>query len=146
MPLISLQTDIHHFGLVTGPVQIHIDHLFRLYLLHIHDTEGTHAPSPKTTPATSPSLDEPDSVGADLSELSINADMSSGENDRPRSGEWISRRVEYGLADVVLICFSLANRASFENVTTVVRVLASVREILRECAYFVLSHPVAERD
>ncbi|KIM26493.1 hypothetical protein M408DRAFT_330627 [Serendipita vermifera MAFF 305830] len=119
-----------YFPGLTGPVQIHIEHAFRLYLLHVHDTEGAHAPTPKTTPATSPSLDEPDAAAADLSELSVHAEISSDDNDRSYSGEWISRRVEYGLADVVLICFSLANRASFENVANVWR-----REIEQFCPH-----------
>lgn len=90
-------------------------------MLHIHDTEGAHAPTPKISPDPSPPLKDPNSPPVDLSEVSVNAEEVSDEDGQSLSTKWISRRVEYGLADVVLICFSLADRASFENVATVVR-------------------------
>ena len=112
------------FETVTGPIQIHIEHVFRLYLLHIYDTEGLHPPSPEITPVVSPSTKEQDSLPLNLSDVSLeDDDQSSGA--RSQSNKWISRRIEYGLADVILICFSLANRTSFENVATVVCVCST---------------------
>jgi hypothetical protein len=105
---------------VTGPIQIHIEHAFRLYLLHIYDTEGMHAPSPEITPPST----EQDSPSLNLSDISLeDHDRSFGTHSQ--SNKWISRRIEYGLADVILICFSLANRASFENVAEVVCVCST---------------------
>jgi hypothetical protein len=126
---------------VTGPIQIHIEHLYRLYLLHIHDTEGQHAPqsslAPKTPPSISAHIEGTEAAVSpqtrDPSELSsgdafygggdddLSDDEDDGDRRRALKKKWVARRIEYGLADVILICFSLANRASFEHIETVVR-------------------------
>lgn len=110
---------------MTGPIQIHIEHLFRLYLLHIHDTEGTHAPSTETTPVVTPSSKEQGSPLRNLSDISNDEEDEDSSGARSKSQKWINRRIEYGLADVILICFSLADRTSFENVEIVVCISSS---------------------
>ncbi|PVF93143.1 hypothetical protein CPB86DRAFT_790421 [Serendipita vermifera] len=127
-----------YFPGLTGPIQIHIEHLYRLYLLHIHDTEGLHAPqsslAPKAPPSASPQTEaaeialsprnrDPSDASSGDAFYGGDDDLSDDEDDdgRRRAGKkkWVARRIEYGLADVILICFSLANRASFEHVETV---------------------------
>ncbi|CCA75343.1 hypothetical protein PIIN_09327 [Serendipita indica DSM 11827] len=171
---------------VPGPVQIHIEHLFRLYLLHVHEADGSHPPelshpskSAADGDAKQASSPKPDSgeehgryaeddgedededddedddhdIHADIDELDKDAHVALGHDDeglthgldevlplahgragasadsisrrvrateegRRRKG-WIARRMEYGLVDVVLICFSLVNRTSFESVSNV---------------------------
>ncbi|KAG8764789.1 Rho GTPase, partial [Serendipita sp. 397] len=159
-----------------GPVQIHIEHLFHLYLLHIHDTDGTHPPA--TPPLESQaderereyidgkkqleispnegnygfdhdSDEEEDSdeiydFGEDVGPYAIMGDTVTMKEEQRRwkslsrsskklaSGrsKWVARRVEYGLADIILICFSLADRASFEHVQLVWR-----KEIQQLCPH-----------
>ncbi|KAG8831555.1 hypothetical protein FRC17_002968 [Serendipita sp. 399] len=139
---------------VGGPVQIHIEHLFRLYLLHIHDTDGTHPPATppleddkgidgvneQNQTTRNPSDDvydfNQDSEEYDDSDEDYHFGEDSGQHSitmreeqrrwkslskssrRQASGRarWVARRIEYGLADIILICFSLADRASFEHV------------------------------
>ncbi|KAG8824200.1 Rho- BTB domain-containing protein 2 [Serendipita sp. 399] len=153
---------------VGGPVQIHIEHLFRLYLLHIHDTDGTHPPATppleddkgidgvneqnQTTRNPSDEVydfnqdsdeyddsDEDYHFGEDSGQHSITMREEqrrwkslSKSSRRQASGRarWVARRIEYGLADIILICFSLADRSSFEHVQFVWR-----REIQQLCPH-----------
>lgn len=175
-----------YFPGLPGPVQIHIEHLFRLYLLHVHEADGSHPPelshpsksaadgdakqasSPKPNSGEEHGRyaeddgedededddeDDDHDIHADIDELDKDAHVALGHDDeglthdldevlplahgragasadsisrrvrateegRRRKG-WIARRMEYGLVDVVLICFSLVNRTSFESVSNV---------------------------
>jgi hypothetical protein len=94
-------------------MEIHVEHLYKLYLLSIHDTEGIH-PAPESLSASdSDSPPESPAWPVPSSERSVQVARTSDST-------VIARKIEYGLANVILICFSLVDRRSFENVTEVV--------------------------
>ena len=110
---------------VTEPIQIHVEHLYKLYLLSIHNTEGVH-PAPNSF-STSDSDSPPESPG-----LPISSSQRSVQVVRTNDSAVTARRIEYGLANVILICFSLVDRWSFEHAAEVVseRGLTEPRNIL----------------
>lgn len=75
--------------------------------------------SPSHTPPTS----QPPSPIVELPQPSLLDQSSEGRSVEEAVTE---RRIQYGLADVILICFSLVDRWSFSNAQSVVRVCKSL--------------------